>query len=212
MSNLDLEEQEQLAELKSWWRQHGNQVVMAITVVLMAFAAWNGWTWYQRNQAAQAAPLYAELQKAARAGDAKAARDTAGTILENYPRTGYAAMAALLSAKVHFQAGDLKTARAQLQWASDNARSEELKSVARLRLANVMIDEGALDEAVKVLASATPDAFAAAFAATRGDVLALQKKNTEARAAYKVALEKREGLDPTLRDVVQLKLDALGDS
>ena len=212
MSNLDLEEQEQLAELKAWWRQHGNLVLTTITLVLLAFAAWNGWTWYQRNQSAQAAGIYAELQKAARAGDAKAARDAAGTILEQFPRTSYGPMAALLSAKVHFQAGDLKTARAQLQWAADNARSDDVKAIARLRLANVLIDDGALDEAVKALEPAAPDAFAAAVAATRGDIFALQKKPAEARAAYQQALDKRDGLDPTLRDVIQMKLDSLGQS
>ena len=57
----------------------------------------------------------------------KAARDAAGTILEQFPRTSYGPMAALLSAKVHFQTGDLKTARAQLQWAADNARSDSAR-------------------------------------------------------------------------------------
>ncbi len=212
MSNLDLEEQEQLAELKTWWRQYGNLVITFITLVLLAFAAWNGWTWYQRNQSAQAANFYTELQKAARVGDAKAARDAAGTILEQFPRTNYGPMAALLSAKVHFQSGDLKTARAQLQWAVDNARSDDVKAIARLRLANVLIDDGALDDAFKVLEPATPEAFTAAVAATRGDILALQKKPADARAAYKQALEKRDLLDPTLREVIQMKLDSLGQS
>jgi predicted negative regulator of RcsB-dependent stress response len=212
MSNLDLEEQEQLAELKTWWRQYGNLVLYTITLVLLAFAAWNAWTWYQRNQSAQASGFYSELQKAARVGDAKAARDAAGTILEQFPRTHYGPMAALLSAKVHFQTGDLKTARAQLQWAVDNARSDDVKAIARLRLANVLIDDGALDEASKALEPVTPDAFAAAVAATRGDIFALQKKPAEARAAYKQALDKRDLLDPTLREVIQMKLDSLGQS
>lgn len=212
MSNLDLEEQEQLAELKVWWRQYGNQVLGGVTMVLLAFAAWNGWTWYQGNQSAQAAVYYSELQKAARTGDAKAARDAAGTILEQFPRTSYAPMAALLSAKVHFQNGDLKTAHVQLQWAVENVRGEELKAIARLRLANVLIDEGALDEAAKTLEQSPPEAFMAAYSATRGDILTLQKKPAEARAAYKLALDKRDTLEPTLRDVIQLKLDSLGES
>lgn len=212
MSTYDLEEQEQLAELKAWWKHHGNLVLTVITVILLCFAAWNGWTWYQRNQSAQASVLYGELQKAVRAGDAKASRDAAGAILEQYPRTSYAALAALLSAKVHFQTGDLKTARAQLEWAAANGRTDEIKAIARLRLASVLIDLGALEEAAKALEAAPPESFAAAFAATRGDILALQKKPAEARAAYKLALDKRDALDPNLREVIQLKLDALGES
>jgi predicted negative regulator of RcsB-dependent stress response len=212
MSTYDLEEQEQLAELKLWWKRHGNLVLTVITVILLCVAAWNGWTWYQRNQSAQASVLYGELQKAVRAGDAKAARDSAGAILEQYPRTSYAALAALLSAKVHFQTGDLKTARAQLEWAAANGRTDEIKAVARLRLASVLIDLGALDEAAKAIEAAPPEPFAAAFASARGDILTLQKKPAEARTAYKLALDKRDTLDPNLREVIQLKLDALGES
>src|ERR1700675_3139342 len=99
MSTYDLEEQEQLAALKAWWKENGGKVAGAATLVLAAIAAWNAWTWYQRTQSAQAAVLYDTLQKAARGNDVKAARDAAGAILENFPRTAYAPLAALVSAK-----------------------------------------------------------------------------------------------------------------
>src|SRR5258706_3132282 len=134
MSTYDLEEQEQLATLKAWWKEKGDRIVWAATLVLAVIAAWNAWTWYERSQATQAAVLYDTLQKAARANDAKAARDAAGAILENYPRTAYAPLAGLVSAKVLFQAGDRKTARAQLEWVVDHAGSEEVQAIARLAL------------------------------------------------------------------------------
>ncbi len=211
MSAFDLEEQEQLAELKAWWKTHGNAVLTGAIVVLLAIAAWNGWTWYQRNQAAQAAALYDTLQKAARADDVKAVSDAAGTILENYPRTAYAALAALTSAKVHFQAGDLKTARAQLEWVVEHARGDQIRAIARLRLANVLLDDGAPEEALKVLETQPDPAFAALFASQRGDILAAQKKPADARAAYKAALEKADPKDSPLRESLRLKLDALGE-
>lgn len=211
MSAYDLEEQEQLAELKAWWKTHGNAVLTAAIVVLLAVAAWNGWTWYQRTQAAQAGGLYDTLQKAARANDLKATRDAAGAILENYPRTTYAPLAALTSAKVHFQAGDLKTARAQLAWVVDHARNAQLRDIARLRLASVLVDDGAPDEALKVLDAKPAPAFEALFAAERGDVLVLQKKPAEARTAYRSALDKASDRDGALRESLRLKLDALGE-
>jgi predicted negative regulator of RcsB-dependent stress response len=149
MSTYDLEEQEQLAALKAWWKEHGGGVALAAILVACGIAAWNGWGWYQRSQAAQAATLYDTLQKAARANDVKTARDTAGSILENYPRSAYAPLAALVSAKVLFQAGDLKTARAQLQWVVDHAKSDEVRSIAALRLASVLLDDKEPDAALK---------------------------------------------------------------
>jgi len=209
MSTYDLEEQEQLAALKAWWKEHGGAILLGATLVLAAIAAWNGWTWYQRSQSAQAAVLYDTLQKAARANDLKATRETAGAILENFPRSAYAPLAALVSAKVHFQAGDLKTARAQLQWVIEHAGSDEIRAIATLRLASVLLDDNEPDAALKILEGKPPAGFEALYASLRGDILVTQKKRSEARAAYKAALEKAEA--GALRDALRLKLEALGD-
>jgi len=209
MSTYDLEEQEQLAALKAWWKENSGAILLGATLVLSAIAAWNGWTWYQRSQSAQAAVLYDTLQKAARANDLKATRETAGAILENFPRSAYAPLAALVSAKVQFQAGDLKTARAQLQWAIEHAGSDEIRAIATLRLASVLLDDNEPDAALKILEAKPHPGFEALYASQRGDILASQKKRSEARAAYKAALEKAEA--GALRDALRLKLEALGD-
>ncbi len=210
MAAYDLEEQEQLAELKAWWKEHGGTVILGATLALAAFGAWNGWMWYQRSQAAQAAVLYDTLQKAARANDLKAIRDTAGAILENFPRTAYAPLAALVSAKVQFQAGDLKTARAQLEWVVERSNNDQIRSIATLRLASVLLDDKEPDAALKVLEAKPHPGFEALYAMQRGDILATQKKRAEARAAYQVALEKAQ--PGAMRETLRLKLDALGDA
>jgi predicted negative regulator of RcsB-dependent stress response len=210
MATYDLEEQEQLATLKAWWQENGNLVMTALSLALIVLAAWQGWNYYQRNQAAQASAMYDTVQKAARAGDLKQVRENAGAILEQYPRTAYAAMAALVSAKAHFQGGDLKTAHAQLAWVAENAKDEGLQDIARLRLVSVMLDEKAYDDALKALDAKHGAAFDALFLATRGDVLVAQGKNEDAGAAYKSALEKADARDSGLRGSIQLRLDALG--
>jgi predicted negative regulator of RcsB-dependent stress response len=210
MAAYDLEEQEQLATLKAWWKENGNLVMTAVTLVLIVLAAWQGWNYYQRSQAAQASGLYDAVQKAAVAGDLKLVRESAGAVLEQFPRTTYAAMAALVSAKAHFQGGDLKTAHAQLAWVADNAKDDALQDIARLRLASVMLDEKAYDDALKVLDTKHAAPFDAQFMATRGDVLVAQGKKDEAVSAYKSALDKTEAKDAGQRAYIQLRLDALG--
>src|SRR5256885_8078058 len=210
MSTYDLEEQEQLAALKAWWKDHGGAIILGTTLALAAIGAWIGWTRYERSQAAQAAVLYDTLQKAARANDLKTTQETAGAILENFPRTAYAPLAALVSAKVQFQAGDLKTARAQLEWVVEHARNDQIRSIATLRLASVLLDDKEPDAALKVLEAKPHAGFEALYAMQRGDILASQSKRSEARAAYKAALEKA-GPGP-LRDALRLKLEALGES
>ncbi|MHB8666100.1 MAG: YfgM family protein [Burkholderiales bacterium] len=210
MATYDLEEQEQLAALKAWWQENGGPVLVIICVVLIALASWQGWNYYQRKQAVQASRLYEAVQTAARAGDLNQVRAAAGEIIEHYPRTAYAALAALVSAKANFQGGDLKTARAQLAWVADNAKDSGLRDIARLRLVSVMLDEKAYADALTVLDAKHSAAFDALFLAARGDVLVAQGKKEEARSAYKEALDKAGAGGAGLRASIQLRLDALG--
>jgi predicted negative regulator of RcsB-dependent stress response len=210
LQNLDLEEQEQLAELKAWWKQYGNLVLLAVIAASLADAGWGGWRWVQRNQAAQASALYETLSKAARAGDGKSLRDAGGALAEGYPRTLYASMGALVAARFHADRGELKSAKAQLQWVVERSPAEDLRELARLRLAAVLLDEKAYDEALKLLEAQPLDAYAAQFAALRGDLLLAKNQPAQARAAYQLALEKANGGNGAFRESVQMRLDALG--
>jgi predicted negative regulator of RcsB-dependent stress response len=207
---LDLEEQEQVAELKAWWKQHGNLIVGVILAVAVSFAGWQGWRWYSASQAAQASALFDTLARAAQGGDAKALRDSAGTLIESYPRTLYASMGALVAARFHFDRDDPKSAKAQLQWVVDNAPSEDFRDIARLRLAAVLVDEKAYDEALKLLEAKHGEAYESQYAALRGDALLAKNQREEARAAYKLALDKGAREQSGFRESVRMRLEALG--
>lgn len=205
----DLEEQEQLAALKAWWDKYGTKVTTVVLLLALVFAGYNGWSWWQRYQAAGAAGAYEDLQNAVAAKDLPRAKTAAGVLFDQYARTAYAQMGGLLSAKAVYDSGDVRTAKAQLQWVIDRARDEPFKAVARLRLAGILLDEGATDEALKLVAEPAPAGYEAAWADRRGDILFAQKKFEEARAAWTLALEK-VGTNNGYRQIVQLKLDDLG--
>lgn len=205
----DLEEQEQLASLKAWWNQYGNLLTWVLIVCLGAYAAWTGWNFYQRNQAVQASQLYDELQKAVNAKDNAKVLRAAGDMEEKFSGTIYAQMAALAAAKSAFEANDVKSAQAQLQWAADKGRDPEYQAIAKIRLAGIYLDEKAYDDGLKVLSGSFPPAFESAVADRRGDILFAQNKLDEARSAYQSALQKMDQKNPG-RQFVQLKLDALG--
>ena len=207
---LDLEEQEQVEELKAWWKQHGGMIAAVVVAAAVGFAGWQGWRWYQGNQAAHASALYETLTKAVQANDAKALRDAAGTLVESYPRTLYASLGALVAARYYFDRNDPKNAKAQLAWVIEHAWSQDFKDLARLRLAAVQLDEKAYDEALKVLAAKPEPPFEWMFDDLRGDVLAAQGKGADARAAYQSAIGKGQLQDDAARERIQMKLDALG--
>lgn len=205
----DLEEQEQLASLKAWWKQYGNLVTWLLIIALAGYAAWTGWNTWQRNQSTQAAQLYEELEKAVAAKDNAKVQRAATDMADKFSRTAYAQMGALAAAKAAFDANDLKAAKAQLQWVADNGRDEEYKAVARIRLAGILLDEKAYDEGLKLLSGDFPAQFAGAVADRKGDILTAQNKIEDARAAYQLALDKTDQRNPG-RQLIQLKLDAIG--
>jgi predicted negative regulator of RcsB-dependent stress response len=93
MATYDLEEQEQLDELKTWWTMYGNLVTGILVAVALAVAGWQGWNWWQRQQAVQASAVYSSLQTAAAQRDAKRARELAGELIDKYSLTAYAGIA-----------------------------------------------------------------------------------------------------------------------
>jgi len=206
----DLEEQEQLATLRGWWKDNGTQLLAVIAAAAIAAAAFQGWRIWQANQAQQAGAQYEALLKAVQAGDARALRDASGTLVESYPRTLYASMAALASARFYFERADLKNAKLQLQWVLDRSPSDELRELARLRLAAVLLDEKAHDEALALLEAKHAAPLAAQYAALKGDILVAKNRAADAKAAYRLALEKTDDRNTAFRASVQLRLDALG--
>jgi len=206
----DLEEQEQLASVKGWWHDNGTRVLTAIAVVVIAGSGWQAWRLWQANQTQQAGAQYEVLLKAAQAGDAKALRDAGGTLVESFPRTLYASMGALVSARFHVERTDLKNAKAQLQWVVDRSPSEELRDLARLRLAAVLFDEKLHDEALALLEAKHAAPLEGQYAALKGDLLVAKNKAADAKTAYRLALEKTGERNAAFRNSVQLRLDALG--
>ena len=207
---LNLDEQEQVAELKAWWERYGGLLLMALVAAALAIGGMQWWRYYQRSQAAQASVLYEALAKAVEGGDAKLVREANGALAERYPRTLYASLGALSAARYYFDHNDPKNARAQLQWVLEHAASDDLRDLARLRLAAVLLDDKALDEALKLLDEKHGDAYAGQYAALKGDVLMAKKQIAEAKAAYRVAIDKSGKSDGAFRESVRLRLDALG--
>jgi predicted negative regulator of RcsB-dependent stress response len=206
----DLEEQEQLASLKAWWEKYGNLTTWVLIAGLAAYSGWQGWNYYQRSQATQASALYDELQSAVAAKDNAKVLRAAGDMESKFGGTAYAPMAALTAAKSAFDANDLKSAKAQLQWAAEHG-ADEFKAVAKIRLAGVLLDEKAYDEALKALAGDVPAQFAGAVADRKGDILVAQNKLAEARTAYQAALDATDKKNPG-RQLIQLKFEAIGGS
>ena len=208
-SHLDLEEQEQLEQVKAFWKQYGNLITWLITLALLAFAGWTGWDWWQREQAVKAAAMFDELDRAAKQGDADKGAQVFTDLKDRYGRTTYAAQGALLAARLQHDKGQTDAARASLNWAAENAAESEYRDIARLRLAGLQLDAKQYDEAAKTLDAVKGAEFGALVADRRGDIALLSGKPDQAKAEYQKAYA---AMDKSVdyRRLIEAKLASLG--
>jgi predicted negative regulator of RcsB-dependent stress response len=206
---LDLEEQEQLDQIKHFWKKYGNLISWVLIAVLGGYASWNGYQYWQRDQAAKAAVLFDEVERAVVAGDVARVERSFSDMKDKFGGTHYAHQAGLLAAK-SLQAKDKPDgARAALKWVAEGAPDVGMKDIARLRLASLLLDADQADAALAQLGASFTPAMAGLAADLRGDILQSKGQKAEAVSAYQSAWLQLEE-SPDYRRLVQAKLNALG--
>jgi predicted negative regulator of RcsB-dependent stress response len=206
---LDLEEQEQLDQLKHFWKTWGNLISWVLIAVLGSYAAWNGYQYWQRSQAVKASALFDEFERAVGSGDVSRVERSLADMKDKFGSTQLAQQAALLAAKVLQSQGKTENARAALAGVADTASDPAYRDIARLRLAGLHLDAKAYDEALKLLNQEFTPAMSGLAADLRGDVLQAKGQSAEALVAYKLAwTQLADSAD--YRRLVQAKLNALG--
>lgn len=211
MATYDLEEQEKIDGLKSWWETYGTLLIVVVATFIASIGGVKAWNYYQQQQIEQAAELYSSLLQLEASGDSKKISDAAHLLMEGFPSSGYASRAALISARASFDSGDVQNAKSRLQWTLDNTKEDELKDLVRLRLAGILLDERKYDDALRLLDTKHGESFDGLYADLKGDVLNAEGKVAEARVAYQTALDKM-GKKGTYYNIVQMKFDALAEA
>jgi predicted negative regulator of RcsB-dependent stress response len=204
----DLEEQEQIDELKAWWKAYGKWVVNTTLALLFVYVGYQAWHYYQGKQAVEASTQFQALQVSDEK-DLKAIQVKAAEIMDKYASTPYAGRAALYVAKANYAAKDTKSAKSQLEWASNHATESSISAIANLQLANILAEEKNYEGALKLLEAKHDAGFDGLFSDLKGDVLVAMGKKSEAKAAYENALLKLD-MDGKYRNLTQQKLEALG--
>jgi predicted negative regulator of RcsB-dependent stress response len=208
-NHLDLEEQEQLDQLKHFWNTWGTLISSLALLVFGSIAAWNGYQYWQNRQATQAAALFDAVDVASSTGDQARMEQAFGDLRSKYSGTTQTAQAGLILAKTLLDVGNIKGAREALTWVAEKANDDGYKALARLRLSSVLMDLKELDEALKLGSGSFPAEFEAVVADRKGDILMLQGKQDQAVAEYKRAFN---AFDERVeyRRLVEVKLNALG--
>jgi predicted negative regulator of RcsB-dependent stress response len=204
----DLEEQEQLDEFKAWWNKHGKMAINLVLAVLIAYAGWQAYGYFQNKKAVEASELYQALVVTDINKTAEIKTQSA-KLMDSYAGTPYAGRAAVFAAKANFAANDDKSAKAQLEWAIKNAKEGAVKAIAGLHLASVLFEEKDYDGAQIVLAAISDKGYEGLKASLQGDVYLAQGKQAEAKKAFESALDNLDA-QGRLHQYTQQKLESLG--
>lgn len=213
---LDLEEQENLANLKSFWVRFGNYIISVITVALLAYAAMSAWNWYQRSQAADAGKLYETLINSVGKNEKDKTYLAADDLQKKYGGTTYAAMGSLVAAKIAMDSNDAAKAQIYLKWVATKASDDSFRALAQLRLLGLLIDQGteaSLNEADQLLKEKAVKGFEPLWLERRGDWYLVQKKIPEARTEYlkaMKAMQSDKAFPEDARGLLKVKIDAVG--
>ena len=213
---LDLEEQENLANLKSFWARYGNYIIGVITVALLVYSGMSAWKWYQRDQAADAGKLYETLINSISKNEKDKTYLAAEDLQKKYGGTSYAAMGSLLAAKVAMDSNDATKAQSYLKWTANQASDDSFRALAQLRLLGILIDQGTeatLKEADQLLKEKAVKGFEPLWIERRGDWYLVQTKIPEARTEYlkaMKAMQSDKAFPEDARGLLKVKIDAVG--
>lgn len=202
-------EQEQIEDIKQWWEKHGKTIIIGVIFLISGVIGGQVWMDYQESTKARVSYEYDSMLNEMRDGNIDSAMQHGSMLIEKNAESAYAPLAALALAKMDVEKGDLAAAATHLRWVVDHATLDEVKAIARVRLAKVLLAQDNADEALSLVTGNVPSNFIAAFANVRGDIFVKKGDVASAKTAYQSVLDDQEAT-PQVRQQVQLKLDALG--
>ncbi len=179
---------DQLANLKAWWKQYGPALIAGVVIGGLLLGGGNYWKQYKTKRAEAASLLYESLLADLQQARPDALTATATTLMQDYEATPYAGKAALLLARLRFDEKDIVGTRQHLDWAMRNAVEVSVQHSARLRLGRLLLDQGDAEAALALVNIKETGGFASEYEELKGDVLLAKGDRHAARRAYQAAI------------------------
>ncbi len=201
-------EEEQVEQIKKWWKQYGSNVLTAILIVALAFSGWRWWQQRQLKIATHASVVYQGLLNSASAQDNTGVLASANTLLTQYAGTPYAALASLSLAKAAVEKKQYPVALKHLQWVIDKAAASSLKQIARIRSARILLAQKKPQQALAVLKTINDSSYQPVIDEVRGDSYLAQGNEQQAKQAYQLAWQAAQKAKAS-RPLLKMKLNNL---
>ncbi len=210
MQKYETEEQ-QIEALKKWLRDNGTSLIIGVGLGVAGLFGWREYAETRTTHGAAASDIYFSVAQEAAAG--KSGTDDMlekiDRLTSDYTDTPYAPLAVLALAKSEYDNSNTEQAINRLDWVIANATSDEIRHVARLRLARIHTEAKNFTAAEQLLATQHPAAFDARYEEHRGDLFVAMGDTDAARLAYDRAIA---SAGTAASQWLQLKRQDLGQS
>ena len=204
---LDLEEQEQVDELKALWKKYGTYITRGVIAFFVLYGLFQGWGYYQTKQSLGASELYQSIVVL----DEKNTKDIlekSQKLIDDFSGTPYAGRAAILFAKASYLDGNKDKAKEKLDWATSHAKESATESIALIQLGQILVEEKKYEDALKRVNEVDNEGYLGLSNDLKGDILNAMGKKEEAKKAYLEALKRFGPKDPYAK-FTQEKLESL---
>ena len=196
--------------VKKWLQENGSAIVMGLVIAFGGLFGFKQWQTWQETSRQQASYEYEVMGQLLGQDQLDAAMTNFQVLKEDHGKTPYASMAALQMARARLEVNQPDLAIGLYEFVVENGYPKALKTVARERLARVLLDQGQPEEALNMLDGAADiSGFESRFAEVRGDILFSQGRNDEAIVAYQESLDALED-GAGDRNKLVMKLESLG--
>ncbi|MBL0030555.1 MAG: tetratricopeptide repeat protein [Rhodanobacteraceae bacterium] len=208
MSLEELDEHERSERVREWVRKNIGSIALGLVAGIGAIYGLEQWNHHRQRNAGLAGDDYRAYAEAVTKKDATAVATLGKSLRDKYPDSPYASMVALNDAATATSEGKTDAALASLEWAEAHATMPEVKTLAMLRRARLLVATGKAEAALELAKKIDGEGFKPLAAEVRGDALLALKRNSEAIGAYDEALV---GLDSgaARRSIVEMKRDDL---
>lgn len=208
----ELNDDEQLDELKGWWKRYGNSLLTVALLIAAAFLAWNAWQNYQARKVAEASNTFDQLlalttdEAPLDAPKRDQADKLVGQLVNDHGQSLYADMARMIQARIAVDSGELDKAIAALNGEIEKGAQSYFVANARIDLARLQVERQHFEDALNTLSASIPESLASRTLEVKGDALRGLKRLDDARTAYRDAMQQADAMHMP-KYGLQLKLD-----
>lgn len=199
-----IEEEQEIAALKTWWRDNYKSLFAVIIIALGSIAGWRYWQHSQVAKVQQMSVQYDQLLFSTQ-DDAKKNAQIDEFVKAN-GNTGYATFALFEQARMDAAKQDFDGAEKALKQAISNAPDQILSSVAALRLSSVQFQQQHFDDALASLNQVIDPSWASRKALFTGDIQLAKGDKAAAKLSYETA---QKNASPLEQQWVQMRLNNL---